>query len=177
MSGPPGVAFFRYETVNQILYQMRRYAGNSYSYRCCQPSCACAKRIISNTAQAEWESGGQTLSRPSNTVDIVVDRTVPPPPTTLELFRFTSGSGAQATTLPATMCMSTNGPRPVDLSGAFSQYSANPAPIAPTSAIRAGEPLILKVSAPAQNLSATAVDSFTTTITIENGDRRACYDD
>ncbi|MEQ1538978.1 MAG: hypothetical protein ABL928_08635 [Sphingorhabdus sp.] len=130
-----------------------------------------AQNVISNTAQAEWESGGQTLSRPSNTVDIVVDRTVPPQPTTLELFRFTSGPGAQATTLPATMCMGTNGPRTVDLSGAFSQYSANPAPIAPTSAIRAGEPLILKVSAPAQNLSATAVDSFTTTITIENGDQ------
>ena len=130
-----------------------------------------AQDTISNTAQAEWDSGGQRLSRPSNTVDIIVDRTTPPPPATLELFRFTGGPTGQPATLPATMCLATSGPRPVDLTGAFSQYGTNPAPIAPTSAIRAGEPLILRVGSVAQNLSSTAIDSFVTTITIANGDQ------
>ena len=127
--------------------------------------------VISNTAQAEWDSGTQRVSRPSNTVDITVDRTTPPQPTTLELFRYTGGSNGQPTNMPATMCQGSNGPRPVDLTGAFSQFASNPAPIAPTTAIRAGEPLILKVSSPVQNLSSTAIDSFTATITIENGDQ------
>ena len=132
-----------------------------------------AQDIISNTAQAEWDSGVQRLSRPSNTVDITVDRSTPPPPATLQLFHFTSGPSGQPTNLPATMCMGSSGPRPVDLSGAFSQYSANPAAITPTAAIRAGEPLILKVTSALQNASATAIDSFTATITTQNGDRES----
>ena len=131
---------------------------------------ASGNNIISNTAEAEWDSGTQRLSRPSNTVDIVVDRTAPPPPTTLELFRFTNGSGGQPTNIPATMCHSNSGPHAVNLSGAFSQYNLNSAPIAPTATIRAGEPLILKVNSPSQNLNSAAIDSFTATITIENGD-------
>jgi uncharacterized repeat protein (TIGR01451 family) len=130
-----------------------------------------AQDIISNTAQAEWDSGSERLSRPSNTVDIVVDRTQPPTPTTLELFHFTSQSGGQPTALPQTMCAGSSGPRPVNLNGAFSQYSANPAPIMPTTAIRAGEPLILRVNSASQNTDSGAIDSFDATITTQNGDR------
>jgi uncharacterized repeat protein (TIGR01451 family) len=129
-----------------------------------------AQDIISNTAQAEWDAGSQRLSRPSNTVDIVVDRTPPPSPTTLELFHFSSQTGAQPTTLPQTICAGSSGPRPVNLNGAFSQYSANPAPIIPTTAIRAGEPLILRVNSTSQNTDSGAIDSFDTTITTQNGD-------
>jgi uncharacterized repeat protein (TIGR01451 family) len=134
---------------------------------------AVGSSTISNTAQAEWDSGDQRLSRPSNTVDIIVDRTPPPVPATLQLFHFTGGGSGQPTTLPATMCMGSAGPKPVDLTGAFSQYAANPAAITPTTAIRAGEPLILKVTSALQNASATAIDSFTATITTRNGDRES----
>jgi uncharacterized repeat protein (TIGR01451 family) len=129
-----------------------------------------AQDIISNTAQAEWDVGSDRLVRPSNTVDIVVDRTTPPP-ASLELFHFTSGPSGQPTNLPQTMCASSSGPRPVNLNGAFSQYSANPSPIVPTTAIRAGEPLILRVNSAAQNTNPGAVDSFEATIATQNGDR------
>jgi uncharacterized repeat protein (TIGR01451 family) len=126
-----------------------------------------AQDIISNTAQAEWDAGNQRLSRPSNTVDIVVNRT--PPPSTLQVLQFTSQGGGQTTALPQTMCASSSGPRQVNLSGAFSQYSAGSAPITPTSTIRAGEPLILNVNAAVQNVDPNAIDSFEATITA-NGD-------
>ena len=131
---------------------------------------ASAQDIISNTAQAEWDSGAQRLSRPSNTVNIIVDRSVPPSPPMLELFHFTNAVGGQPTTLPQTMCASSSGPRPVNLTGAFSKYSTNPAPILPTTAIRAGEPLILRVTSAVNNLSSSAIDSFEATITTQNGD-------
>jgi uncharacterized repeat protein (TIGR01451 family) len=129
-----------------------------------------AQNVISNTAQVEWEAGAEILSRPSNVVNIPVDRTGPPA-ATLELFHFTSAPGGQPTNLPTTMCASSSGPRPVNLNGAFSQYSANPAPIMPASSIRAGEPLILRVNAPAQNTDSGAIDSFEATITTQSGDR------
>jgi uncharacterized repeat protein (TIGR01451 family) len=131
---------------------------------------ALAQDVISNTAQVEWDSGTERLTRPSNTVDIRIERTTPPP-ASLELFHFTSGAGGQPTVLPQTMCSSSSGPRPVNLNGAFSQYSANPAPITPTTSIRAGEPLVLRVNAAAQNTDPGAVDSFEATITTQNGDR------
>jgi uncharacterized repeat protein (TIGR01451 family) len=131
---------------------------------------ASAQDVISNTAQAEWDAGAERLSRPSNTVDVAVNRTAPPP-ASLELLHFTSGSHGQPTVLPQTMCASNSGPRPVNLNGAFSQYSANPAPITPTTSIRAGEPLVLKVNAAAKNTNPGAIDSFEATITTQNGDR------
>ncbi|MFM2409927.1 MAG: hypothetical protein RL481_755, partial [Pseudomonadota bacterium] len=129
-----------------------------------------AQDVITNTAQAEWDAGTQRLSTISNTVDIQVNR-ASQVPATLQLFHFTNGSGGQPTTLPQTMCAGSSGPRPINLNGAFSQYSANPAPITPTTAIRAGEPLVLKVDAPAQNTNAGAIDSFEATITTQNGDK------
>lgn len=125
--------------------------------------------IISNTAQAEWTSGGQPLSRPSNSVDIVVDRSNPQP-ATLEVFRFTSASGSTQAVLPQTMCRGTNGLQPVNLQGVFAGLSTNPASISPASSIRAGEPLVLKVTAPGQNSNPGAIDSFEAEISTDTGD-------
>ncbi len=44
MLGPPGIAFFPYEPVNQVFHKMRRSVGRSYTHSCSQPSRACAKR-------------------------------------------------------------------------------------------------------------------------------------
>lgn len=125
--------------------------------------------IISNTAQAEWSSGGQTLSRPSNSVDIIVDRSNPQP-ATLEVFRFSNSGGASSVPIPQTMCRGTNGLQPVNLQGVFAGYSTNPASITPASAIRAGEPLVLKVIAPGQNTNPGAIDSFEAQIVTDSGD-------
>ncbi len=132
---------------------------------------ALAQDVISNTAQVEWDVGGQRMSRPSNNVDLFVDRSVPPPPTTLELFHFGSGPGGQQAALPKTMCLGASGPQQVNLTGAFSQFGGPSAPILPTTAIRAGEPLILKVNSAAHNRDSGAIDSFETTIATKNGDR------
>ncbi|MCC6480092.1 MAG: DUF11 domain-containing protein [Sphingomonadaceae bacterium] len=125
--------------------------------------------IISNTAQAEWISGGQSLSRPSNSVDIVVDRSNPQP-ATLEVFHFSSASGSSQAALPQTMCRGSNGLQPVNLQGVFAGFSTNPASIRPATAVRAGEPLVLRVSAPGQNSNPGAVDSFEAEISTDTGD-------
>jgi uncharacterized repeat protein (TIGR01451 family) len=127
---------------------------------------------ISNTATIEWDSGDRRLSRPSNNVIIPVVRTPPAPsPVGVQLFHFSSGGGSHGITLPPTMCMGRNGTQAVTVGGAFAQYNTNNAPVALTSSIRAGEPLVVQVSASAQNIDSGAVDSFETTITTQNGDR------
>ncbi|MBL0022842.1 MAG: DUF11 domain-containing protein [Sphingomonadales bacterium] len=126
--------------------------------------------LVSNTATVEWDSGPQRLSQPSNQVDIQVQRTTPQP-ATLQLFHFTNQPGAQPFNLPQTICQGSGGPRPVHLQGAFSQFANGAAPALQANAIRAGEPLLLRVSAAAQNVNAGAVDSFEATITTQNGDR------
>ncbi|MFZ1566480.1 carboxypeptidase-like regulatory domain-containing protein, partial [Sphingorhabdus sp.] len=110
------------------------------------------------------------MSQPSNQVDIQVQRTTPQP-ATLQLFHFTNQPGAQPFNLPQTICQGSGGPRPVHLQGAFSQFANGAAPALQANAIRAGEPLLLRVSAAAQNVNAGAVDSFEATITTQNGDR------
>ncbi|MGL5837677.1 MAG: hypothetical protein ACRCY3_04165 [Sphingorhabdus sp.] len=125
--------------------------------------------VISNTAQAEWSVGGQTLSRPSNQVDIVVDRSAQPP-ATLQVFRFSGGSNASSVTMPQTMCRGSNGLQPINLQGAFSGYSTNPASITPATAIRAGEPLVLSITAAGQNVNSGAIDSFEAQIITNSGD-------
>ncbi|MEP7348965.1 MAG: hypothetical protein ABI668_03325 [Sphingorhabdus sp.] len=127
-------------------------------------------QIISNTAVAEWSVGGQTLSRPSNTVQFVVENITPPPPV-LSLFHFSSAPGASMVNLPSTMCFGSSGAAPVALSGAFAGVSTSPASLVPASAIRAGEPLVIQVDAVGKNLSSTATDRFEATIEIASGDR------
>jgi uncharacterized repeat protein (TIGR01451 family) len=126
---------------------------------------------ISNTATVEWDSGVERLSRPSNTVVIPVTRTPPPPAVSVQLFHFSGGSGTHGITLPQTMCMGSAGTRQITVGGAFAQYNTDPAPIIPTTAIRAGEPLVIQVNAPAQNVDSGAIDSFEATLTTQNGDR------
>jgi uncharacterized repeat protein (TIGR01451 family) len=152
-----------------VTYRAGTLAAAAHLAAACLPAHAqMLPNVISNTAQAEWTAGGQTLSRPSNQVDIVVDRNTPPP-ATLQVFRFTGGSGSSVN-LPQTMCRGTNGLQPVSPQGAFVGYAANPASITPATSIRAGEPLILSVSAPGQNLNPAAVDSFEAQILTDSGD-------
>lgn len=129
-----------------------------------------SSHIISNTAVAEWDSGPTTLSRPSNTVQIPVEDEPPAPPT-IELFHFSTDPGSTQIPVPQTMCVGSSGTVPVQLGGAFSGYSTNPASLIPAQAIRAGEPLVIQVAYAAKNVDSGAVDRFEVAIATANGDR------
>lgn len=154
-----------------LIFRAGMLAAAAHLAAACFPAHAqILPNIISNTAQAEWTSGGQTLSRPSNNVDIAVDRSSPRP-ATLEVFHFANSGATTSMPVPQTMCRSANGLQPVNLQGAFSGYSTNPAALLPTTAIRAGEPLVLKVTSTAKNANPAAIDSFEAEITTGSGDR------
>ncbi|MEM8918743.1 MAG: hypothetical protein AAGE37_07770 [Pseudomonadota bacterium] len=125
--------------------------------------------LISNIAQAEWDVGGQRLQRPSNRVDIQV---VPPPvvPPDISFFHFDDPPGAEQLILPGTICRGSGGNIPVQLMGAFAGTSTAPASLAPTTHIRAGEPLVVSIIAPNNNLSSAAVDQFDIVLTTPAGD-------
>lgn len=129
-----------------------------------------ASHIISNTAVAEWDSGQQKLSRPSNTVQVAV-QDQPDAPPEIKLFHFSRDPGASRISVPQTMCIGNSGSVPVNLGGAFSDYSTSPATLTPAQSIRAGEPLVIQVEMPSKNLDSQAVDRFETTIATTNGDR------
>ncbi|MFC4292227.1 hypothetical protein ACFOWX_07345 [Sphingorhabdus arenilitoris] len=131
---------------------------------------ASAPKIISNTALAEWDVGPNTLSRPSNTVNISVQPVVRPP-ATLSLFHFSNAPGATTANLGANQCIGNNGATPVTLGGAFAGTSTSPASLVPATAIRAGEPLVIQVDDAVHNADPGAIEQFEVTITTANGDR------
>jgi uncharacterized repeat protein (TIGR01451 family) len=126
--------------------------------------------VITNTALAEWDSGTNRLSRPSNTVAFTVQN-VPPPAPTLGLYHFSGAPGATTTNLPNTMCIGSDGATPIVLDGAFSGLSTSPASLMLASTIRAGEPLVVQVDAPAKNANSAAVEQFEVTIVAANNER------
>ncbi len=125
--------------------------------------------IISNTALAEWDSGSQRLSRPSNTVDIPVEA-LPPTPPKITLYHFANPPGATQENLPPTVCVGSGGNQPVELRGAFAGTNTSPASLMPATAIRAGEPLVISVEFASKNTNPGAIDSFEVTITTAIGD-------
>ncbi len=125
--------------------------------------------IISNTALAEWDSGPQRLSRPSNPVDILVEAPPPSPPR-IDLYHFANPPGATQENLPPTVCVGSGGNQPVELQGVYSGISTSPASLMPATAIRAGEPLVIALEHAAANTDSGAIDSFEVTITTANGD-------
>lgn len=126
-------------------------------------------RIISNTALAEWDSGSERLSRPSNTVDIPVETPTETPPT-LTLYHFATPPGAIQENLPTTVCVGSSGNQPVQLQGAFAGLSTSPASLEPATAIRAGEPLVLALDFASKNTDPGAAETFELTITTAIGD-------
>ncbi|APG63679.1 hypothetical protein LPB140_06995 [Sphingorhabdus lutea] len=123
---------------------------------------------IVNTATAEWNVGGQRLSKSSNEVRFNVDRTSAQP--VISLFHYTNASGGITANIPATTCQSSTGPMPVELTGAYSGFDNNAASIKPTTSIRAGEPLIIQLALAARNIHPNSIDSFNIVIITEEGD-------
>jgi uncharacterized repeat protein (TIGR01451 family) len=129
-----------------------------------------APQIITNTATAEWDVGTTTLSTASNTVQFAVENTPPPPPV-LSLLHFSNAPGASSANLPSTICTGSNGPIPVQFGGVYSGLSTTPASLLPATAIRAGEPLVIRVETLAKNIDPGAIDTFDVIIVTPNGDR------
>lgn len=125
--------------------------------------------VITNIAQAEWDVGNQRLQKPSNRVDLQV---VPPPvvPPEITIYHFDDPPGAEQLRLPGTICRGSGGSVPVELAGVFAGTSTDPASLAPTSRIRAGEPVIVSIFAPNKNLSSAAIDNFDIMLTTPAGD-------
>ena len=124
--------------------------------------------LISNVARAEWDLGSRRLQKPSNRIDIQVIPSAPPEITT---YQFGKTGQADQLPVPATVCIGSSGPVPVELRGAFADTPVSPASIVPTSEIRAGAPFIISVLARSKNLDPLAIERFEITLSTESGDR------
>lgn len=116
-------------------------------------------REISNVATVSWVNGTQTTSVPSNEVVIAVNDS-PPPPVAINFFQLTSPTNGTATPLASTQCSGTGGIEDIKFTGAFAGTSTSPAFLAETSAIHAGQPLVLSISNANANLNANGVDTL-----------------
>jgi len=130
------------------------------------PVCA---QTISNTATIRWDVGSSTIVRPSNRVDLRVER--PDASLTLSTFQFSADDGGERLIVPPTICRSSTGDRPVNLEGTvFSGTPLNPASVDRTVRLRAGEPLIVGITSAADNRDPLVVDTLTITLTTPAGD-------
>ncbi len=133
------------------------------------PGTAARAETVSNTATIRWDIGATTIVRPSNRVDIQVDR--PVPTLTLSTFQFSDNPNADRLPVPATLCHGSNGDVPVSLDGTvFAGTPLNPASVDRTTRIRAGEPLIVGITSTIDNRDPLAIDTLTITLTTPAGD-------
>ena len=114
---------------------------------------------ISNVATVTWTHGTLTTTVPSNEVVITVNDT-PPPPVGINFFQLTSPNVGTATPLPSTQCSGSGGMEEIKFNGAFAGTSTTPAFLAETSAIHAGQPLVLAISNAAANTNPNRVDTL-----------------
>lgn len=116
-------------------------------------------QTISNTASAQWTQGSGSFSTTSNTVSFTLSN---PQPT---LVTYIPSSGGQTFGYSAATC----GGSPIALPGGTG--GSGSVTLSQTSSIHVGDALFFSLSAPASNLSPTALDSLVATITTANGDR------
>ncbi len=124
---------------------------------------------ITNTATVRWDVGTTTIVRASNRVDIPVER--PAPTLSLATFQFSGNPNAEQLPVPSTLCRGSLGTVPVTLDGTvFAGTPTNPATVDRTTRIRAGEPLIVGITSPADNADPRVIDTLTITLTTPAGD-------
>jgi uncharacterized repeat protein (TIGR01451 family) len=126
-------------------------------------------QTISNIASIEWDAGAQRVSRPSNRVELTVERPVPVQ-STLITYQLSDEPGALSVSVPGTVCQGSNGPQTIQLGGVFSDVNMASAKIAPTTKIRAGEPLIVGVTSAENNQNAQAIETFLVRLQTPSGD-------
>lgn len=126
--------------------------------------------LVSNIAQAEWDLGSRRLQKSSNRIDIQVVA-IPAAPPEITTYQFGKPGKADQLPVPATICIGSSGPVPVELRGAFAGTPVDPASVVPTSEIRAGAPFIISILARNKNLDPLAIDRFDIILSTESGDR------
>lgn len=131
---------------------------------------AAQQRTISNTAHIEWDSAGGRASLASNRVDIVIGGT-PPTTSALGTFRLAGAGAGTPVSLAGIVCHGSAGDVPFALEGLWAGTAAGAAPIAPASAIRPGEPLVLQVSRPAADRDPAQIDHLRVELVTAEGDR------
>lgn len=122
---------------------------------------------ISNTATITWDAGAKRVGLSSNRVDLTVNRTRP---AVLSAFQLVSGQGGEAMSVPDTLCQTAQGEVPVKLDGAFAGIQLSPATVKRASAIHAGEPIVVSLESPNDNLDPNAIDTVLIDIATPSGD-------
>ncbi len=126
-------------------------------------------QTISNTATVQWQAGSSTVVRQSNRVDIAVG-TIVPPTLSLSTFQFSGDPNAERLAVTETICRGVSGEIPVRLEGAFAGTPLAPASVERTTRIRAGEPLVVGITSPADNRDPLVADTITIVLTTPTGD-------
>lgn len=117
-------------------------------------------QTIENTARAQWDVGTSQVIQNSNLVSFEVEQP-PVPPASITTYHFSSAPGAERMNVPATQCHeSVNRSASVRPAGVYSGTSLSPAQVSRTSAIRAGEPLIVSIVSPVDNRDGSTVDTI-----------------
>lgn len=117
-------------------------------------------QTVTNTAQAAWTQDGANRSVRSNTVSFDVIRRSS---AVIDVLHVVPGA-AQTITLNPLQC----GSRSLPLVGGAAQGGA--ISVEPAGAVRTGEAVIIRVTAPAANIDVAAIDTITVTVTTSLGD-------
>ncbi|MFA9199598.1 MAG: hypothetical protein ACEQR8_00185 [Cypionkella sp.] len=113
-------------------------------------------QTIDNVASATWSVGGQTVSVRSNPVTLRVEAA---PPDTIAAFRRTGAAG-ELLAVGFARCGAVGG-----AAAASAGSAPPPSSMVPTTGVRAGEPFVVRVSAPAANRDPLAIEQVVVTIT------------
>jgi uncharacterized repeat protein (TIGR01451 family) len=124
---------------------------------------------ITNIATIEWDAGTSRVARQSNQVELTVERPQPIQ-SALVTYQLSDGPGALQVSVPGTICQGSNGAQSIALGGVFAGTNMSPASIAPTTKIRAGEPLIIGVTSTNANQNASVVETFSVRLNTSSGD-------
>ncbi len=156
----------------QFTQQKAKFIGLAAAFMAVLPGNALAQTTITNIATIRWDAGSVRAGQNSNRVDI---RVTPPPPVggspTLTVYDLVgSQGGGQSLTVPKTMCSGPNGAEAITLDGAFAGTALSPAQVKPSSAIRAGEPLVVAVNSAQDNLDPNAIDTLVVRLETPSGD-------
>lgn len=164
---PDGLsAFFMTRVVNHI---SARLMGLAAALFCATPMVGHAQ-TISNVANFQWDAGGSRVSRPSNRLDIQVERPAPLPPS-LVTFQLGRSPNSERFAVPTTQCHGSGGSiTPVTLDGVFAGTPLSPAVLDRSTQIRAGEPLVVALTSQSDNQNGSLIETITVRLETPGGD-------
>ena len=130
---------------------------------------AAQSRTISNTAVADWQTGGQSYRTSSNRVDTLVRAPLPNQPA-IATYRLVGDRGNFSAPLAPTRCTGHSGPVSIQPAGAFASVATNPARLLQSNQFNAGDDIVVAVLLPSANSNAAARDTVDITLRLANGD-------